>query len=250
MKEHLMMKQAEKTEKPNPLIHQEDMLRSPFAEAYRALRANITFSGVDHRVRSVAVTSAAPGEGKTTTAINLAIIMAQALPRVILIDADFRRPGIDQSLGAGPPINRQGAGLSDVIVGSTKLEDVVLETSFTRLFVIPAGAIPPNPNELLGSKRMEATIKELTELADFVIFDTPPCLLYSDAYVMSRLVDGVLYVLRAGAQNKAAQRRVQRQFTQSRAHVIGVVFNAVDVDDDSSAYDIYGYYRSNGQGRK
>jgi capsular exopolysaccharide synthesis family protein len=244
-----MVKAADKNEKSKPLILDEDTLHSPFAEAYRALRANISFSSIDHPVRSVAVTSAAAGEGKTTTAINLAIIMAQALPRVILVDADFRRPSIDQLLGLGSTAPRQMIGLSNVIVGSAKVEDAILETPFERLGMIPTGAIPPNPNELLGSRRMEAMIKELTQLADFVIFDTPPCLVYSDAFVMSHVVDGILYVLRAGAQNKAAQRRVQRQLSQSRARLLGVVFNSVDVDDDSSIYDIYGY-QSSGSRRK
>lgn len=242
------MTPAAKTEKPKALIIDEETLRSPFAEAYRALRANISFSGIDHPIRSVAVTSAAAGEGKTTTAINLAIVMAQALPRVLLVDTDFRRPSIDHLLGAGPPIKRQVVGLSDVIVGSAKLDHVVSETRFQRLGMIPAGSIPPNPNELLGSLRMVAILKELTEMADVVIFDTPPCLLYSDAFVMSRLVDGILYVLRAGAQNKAAQRRVQRQLTQSKARLLGVVFNDADVED-TSGYDMYGY-EANGQSRK
>ena len=239
---------ANKDEKQTPLILNEETLHSPFAEAYRALRANVSFSSVDERVRSVAVTSASAGEGKTTTAINLAMIMAQALPHVLLVDADFRRPSIHQLLGVGQPMTSP-AGLSNVIVGSAKLEDVIFDTPFDRLGMVPAGAIPPNPNELLGSHRMEAVIKELTEMADFVIIDTPPCLPYSDAFVISQLVDGVLYVLRAGAQNKAAQRRVQRQLAKSKARMLGVVFNDVDVEDGSSAYDIYGY-ESNGRRRK
>ena len=232
------------------LILDEETMRSPFAEAYRALRANISFSSIDEQVRTVAVTSAAPGEGKTTTAINLAIIMAQAYPRVLLVDADFRRPSVHQMLGAWPATPSSArVGLSNVIVGSAKLDDVVLETQFEHLGLVSAGAIPPNPNELLGSRRMESVMKELTEMADVVLIDTPPCLLYSDAYVISHLVDGVLYVLRAGGQNKAAQRRVQRQLQQSKARLLGVVFNGVDVQDGSSAYDYYGY-QTNGRRRK
>ena len=232
------------------LILDEETMRSPFAEAYRALRANISFSSIDEQVRTVAVTSAAPGEGKTTTAINLAIIMAQAYPRVLLVDADFRRPSVHQMLGAWPATpNSARVGLSNVIVGSAKLDDVVLETQFEHLGLVSAGAIPPNPNELLGSRRMASVMKELTEMADVVLIDTPPCLLYSDAFVISHLVDGVLYVLRAGGQNKAAQRRVQRQLQQSKARLLGVVFNGVDVQDGSSAYDYYGY-QTNGRRRK
>ena len=239
---------ADKEEKL--LILDEETMRSPFAEAYRALRANISFSSIDEQVRTVAVTSAAPGEGKTTTAINLAIIMAQAYPRVLLVDADFRRPSVHQMLGAWPAIPSSArVGLSNVIVGSAKLDDVVLETQFEHLGLVSAGAIPPNPNELLGSRRMASVMKELTEMADVVLIDTPPCLLYSDAFVISHLVDGVLYVLRAGGQNKAAQRRVQRQLQQSKARLLGVVFNGVDVQDGSSAYDYYGY-QTNGRRRK
>ena len=166
------------------------------------------------------------------------------------VDADFRRPSVHQMLGAWPATpNSARVGLSNVIVGSAKLDDVVLETQFEHLGLVSAGAIPPNPNELLGSRRMASVMKELTEMADIVLIDTPTCLLYSDAFVISHLVDGVLYVLRAGGQNKAAQRRVQRQLQQSKARLLGVVFNGVDVQDGSSAYDYYGY-QANGRRRK
>jgi protein-tyrosine kinase len=231
------------------LILNPETLHSPFAEAYRALRANVSFSSVDERVRSVAVTSASAGEGKTTTAINLAIIMAQSDPHVLLVDADFRRPAIHEAMGLWQDRDRPPRGLSNVVVGSAKLEEVILRTPFLNLGVVPAGAIPPNPNELLGSQRMQALMNELEEMADIVLIDTPPCLPYSDAFVISRLVDGVLYVLRAGAQNKTAQRRVQRQFEQSKTRLLGVVFNRVEVDGTSSAYDYYNY-QSNGRRRR
>src|SRR2546427_4374095 len=120
-----------------------DKLTTHFAEAYRALRANISFAGVDEPVRTVTVTSASSGEGKSTTVINLGIIMAQAGPRVLIVDTDFRRPTLDETLGLRPSRQSSLAGLSNVIVGTATLDDVIVESPFDRLGVVPAGAMPP-----------------------------------------------------------------------------------------------------------
>ncbi len=243
------------------LILTDGTLHTPIGEAYRALRANISFSSVDQPVRTVVVTSAAPREGKTTTVINLGIIMAQAGSRVLLVDGDFRRPSLfeafdDASLlhGAVQREKRFWAGdppsvpgLSDVIVGSYQLEDVLVPTRFEQLWLLPAGARPPNPAELLDSDRMRTIISALATRADVVLIDSPPCLLYADAYLLSRLTDRVLYVLRAGSQDKAAQRRVQKQLEQAKAKLLGVVFNDAAVDETASGYS---YYYPNGQKRR
>src|ERR1700730_8330460 len=196
--------------KPSELVLRSDTLQTHFAEAYRALRANISFSGIDHPLKSIVVTSAASNEGKTTTVINLGIIMAQAGPRVLIVDTDFRRPSIHEVMGLAGTGSSPLTGLSNVMVGTARLDDVIMETGFDRLGLVPAGAIPPNPSELLGSRRLQTVMDELKERADVVLMDTPPCLAYSDAFLISSLAAGVLYVLRAGNQNKAAQRRIQR----------------------------------------
>ena len=235
------------------LVLNEALLNSHFAEAYRALRANIGFSSIDQPVKTVLVTSASPREGKTTTVINLGIIMAQAGTQVLIVDADFRRPSLHTMLGNSvargqfwsdseftPP------GLSNLIIGNKVFAEVVLPTQFAQLSLLPAGVMPPNPGELLGSERMRTVIKDLTERADMVLIDSPPCLLYSDAVVFSRVTDGVLYVLRSGPQDKAAQRRVQKQLQQAKARVLGVVFNDAEVEESASSY---AYYYADGKKR-
>jgi capsular exopolysaccharide synthesis family protein len=220
-----------------------------FAEAYRTLRANINFSSVDRPVKTILVTSAGPREGKTTTAANLAIITAQAARNVVVVDADFRRPSLHHILGISPNGARPISGLSNAIVGQSELEDVILPTQYPHLYLVPAGVMPPNPSELLSSQKMKAAIDRLGERADVVIVDSPPCLLYADAYILSRMTDGVLYVLRAGAQDKAAQRRVMKQFQQAKARVLGVVFNAAEVEESASSYAYY-YPQSDGHDKE
>jgi protein-tyrosine kinase len=225
------------------LVLNELTLTTHFAEAYRALRANISFSSVDEPLRSVVVTSASASEGKTTTAINLSLVLAQAGMSVLLVDADFRRPSVHELLGI--PGARSMRGLSNLIVGDAVLEDTVLQSPLEpKLGVLLAGPLPPNPSELLSSHRMQTVLDELKEAADLVLFDSPPLRIYADALLLSRLVDGVLYVIRAGGQDKAAQRRIQKQLQQAKARVLGVVFNAADVDESSYGY---GYYYERGK---
>jgi capsular exopolysaccharide synthesis family protein len=210
-------------------------LGTSFAEAYRALRANITFSSIDRPVRTILVASAGPGEGRTTTAINLGIIMAQSNASVLIVDTDFRKPSMYEQLGFytnghGPPL-----GLSDVIVGTAGVDQVMMPTAFPHLGLIPAGAPPPNPSELLASGRMSSILNELRESVEVVLLDSPACRNYADALLLARIADGVLYVVRAGQQDKSSQRRVQKQLQQAKARMLGVVFNDVEMDKSPSA---------------
>jgi protein-tyrosine kinase len=220
--------------RPNPFLLTDGTLNTKFAEAYRSLRANITLSSIDHPVKTILVTSAGPNEGKTTTALNLGIIIGQAGPRVLVVDADFRHPSVHEFIGFS--VNGSGVppGLSNLITGTAQLRDVILPSGFSRVGVLPAGAIPPNPGELLGSRRMRAVIQELATQADYVLLDSPPCLQYAEAYLMSNMVDGILYVVRAGAQDAAVQRRVQRQLQQAKARMLGVVFNDAEPGEAGS----------------
>ena len=224
-----------------------DTLDTPFAEAYRALRANINFSSIDSPVKTVVVTSASSGEGKTTTVVNLGIIMAQTGLRTLIVDADFRRPSLHDAAGVHENGSGPRLGLSNVIVGAARLEQVIVNTAYPRLGLVPAGVIPPNPGELLSSHRMKSVMQELAAIADCVLLDTPPCRLYADALLLGAMADGVIYVLRAGSQDKAAQRRVHKQLAQTKARVLGVVFNGVEVEDGS---DSYSYYYASGRDRK
>ena len=235
------------SDRQDQLILTDETLNTHFAEAYRSLRANISFSSIDRSVKSMVVTSAAPREGKTTTVINLGIIMAQAGPRVLIVDADFRRPSLHHIFGFLPNGRKVLPGLSNLIVGNSRLNDVLLPSGFARVSLVPSGIVPPNPNELLSSQRMKSVIDELSEQADIVLFDSPPCLLYSDAFLLAPLTDGVLYVVRSGSQDKAAQRRIQRQLQQTKARMLGVVFNDAETEEASSTY---AYYYPNGHKKR
>jgi capsular exopolysaccharide synthesis family protein len=229
------------------LVLTDETLNTHFAEAYRALRANISFSSIDRPVKTILVTSASPREGKTTTVINLGIIMAQAGSRVLIVDADFRRPSLHHIFGFLPQGKRALPGLSNLIVGNATVDEVRLPSGFARVALVPAGIAPPNPNELISSQRMKAVMAELAEDADFVLIDSPPCMIYSDAFLLAPLTDGVLYVVRSGSQDKSAQRRVQRQLQQAKARMLGVVFNDAEVEESAGSYS---YYYANGNKRR
>jgi len=148
------------------LVLTDETLNTHCAEAYRALRANISFSSIDRPVKTILVTSAAPREGKTTTVINLGIIMAQAGSRVLIVDADFRRPSLHHIFGFLPKGKRALPGLSNLIVGNSTLDQVRLPSGFARVSLVPAGIAPPNPTELISSQRMNAVVAEVAEDAD------------------------------------------------------------------------------------
>jgi capsular exopolysaccharide synthesis family protein len=236
----------------DPLVLTPSNLNSHFAEAFRALRANISFSSIDRPVKTILVTSAMPREGKTMTTLNLGIIMGQAGPRVLIVDADLRHPSLHHLLEVSANGSSNGhralPGLSNVIVGSSKLDDAIMPSQFPNVSLICAGVLPPNPSELLASQRMRAFVNELNQRADIVLLDSPPCLLYADAFVLSQIADGVLYVLRSGAQDKAAQRRVHKQFQQAKSRLLGVIFNDVEVEEAANTYAYY--YPVDGKRRK
>jgi capsular exopolysaccharide synthesis family protein len=217
----------------------EGSLDSRFAEAYRELRANINFGSIDQPVKTIMVTSASRGEGKSTTVLNLAVIMAQAGLQVVAVDADLRASSLQRMVASLQGIDSDHAsksGLSIIILSSASVKTAVIPTHFERVSLLPAGPIPPNPSELLGSQRMQRVVTDLSQSADYVIIDTPPCSVYSDALMLSRMVDGVVYVVRTGTQSKARQQRVQKQLQQAKARVLGIVLNDVQVGNTKSGY--------------
>jgi polysaccharide biosynthesis transport protein len=198
--------------------------QSLVAEAFRQTRTNLVFSGPTESQRSLLVTSPGPGDGKTATAINLAVTLAHSNHKVLLVDCNFRRPALRAAFA-----NTRPDGLSNVLIGQARLEDVVTNTGEANLDVVTSGPTPPSPAELLGSPYMREFIKEAIARYDRVIFDGPPVLLVSDALVLSRQVDGVILVARAVVNSKGALKRAREQLNRIGAHVLGGILNGVQV---------------------
>ena len=208
-------------------------IRSPSAEAFRTLRTNLIFSQSVQALRTIVVTSASPGEGKTTTAANLAVSFAQHGMRVLLIDCDLRRARLHKvfSIGREP-------GITEMVLGREEPDAVTRETDTPGLYLIPSGVLPPNPSELVGGERMRKCLAMLSEAFDLIILDTPPLLAASDGAILATLSDGVVLVLRAGTtESEAAQQAIQ-QLNTVGARVVGAVLN----DPDAKVPMYSGYY--------
>ncbi len=213
--------------------------QSQMAESYRALRTSLLLSNLGAPPKVIMVTSARPQEGKTTTSINTAIVLAQKGVRVLLIDADLRRPSVHKTLGMGPR-----SGLSNVLTGSATLEQTITTSPvLPTLFILPAGSPPPNPAELLASSIMRDLIMDLREQYDHIVIDTPPTLSVTDAVVLSPRADSTILVIRSGQTTKQALRRARDILMQVNAHVAGVLLNAVDL----TSPDYYYYYEYQGK---
>lgn len=209
-------------------------------ESYRTLRSNVQFASVDNPNISVLVTSTTPGEGKSVTASNLAVALALDGKRVILVDADLRRPTIHDKFGV-----TNKPGLTNVLIGHTKLKDALKQSDIPGLSLLTSGPNPPNPAELLNSQVMRHIHSELKQMADIVIFDSPPFLATADAQVLSALTDGVLYVIQFGEARKSAVKHSVQLMRQAHANLLGVVFNKIDLSQrrDDYYYGYYGYYQ-------
>jgi len=210
--------------------------RSPVAEAYRSLRTNLAFARTTQPVQTIVVASPGPGDGKSTTAANLAITFAQQGQRTLLVDADMRRAVLDKTFGLA-----RTPGLTDVIVGVARLDGAARETQVPNLFVLPSGQFPPNPSELLGSPAMREMLRLAKEQFDVVLFDSPPLLAVTDAAVLSTLVDGTILVVRTAATAREAVRRALGQLRAVHGRVLGAVLNDVDFRS-AGYYGGYGYY--------
>jgi capsular exopolysaccharide synthesis family protein len=219
-----------------PLIVQDDP-RSPRAESFRTLRTNLQFLDVGRGGRSFIVTSSIQSEGKSTTAANLAIALADSGVRVLLVDADLRRPKVAKYMGL------EGAvGLTDALIGRVQLDDVLQEWGRGRLSVLPAGTVPPNPSELLGSAAMGNLIKELRTRFDVVLFDAPPLLPVTDAAILSRFVGGVILVVAAGRANRHHVGGAISALENVGSTVAGIVLTMLPTKGpDAYGYGRYGY---------
>jgi capsular exopolysaccharide synthesis family protein len=213
--------------------------QSQMAESYRALRTSLLLSHLGAPPKVIMVTSALPQEGKSTTSINCAVVLAQKGVRVLLIDCDLRRPSIHKTLGMGPR-----SGLSNVLTGSITLKQAItVAPTLPNLDVLPAGTPPPNPAELLASTNMRDVLAELRDKYDHIVLDTPPTLSVTDAVVLSPRADAIVLVIRSGSTTKQALRRSRDILMQVNARVSGVLLNAVDL----SSPDYYYYYEYQGK---
>ncbi len=209
----------------------EDSRRSTFAESFRTLRTGVLYSAPEGSVRSLLVTSPEPGDGKSTVAANLALALARLGRRVVLVDADLRRPSLLEAFQ--PP---QPFGLSDHLVGEVSLDDVVQPTRYPSLHFVPAGRSAPNPAELLGSQRMRDFLAQLRGRFDAVVLDSPPVLAVADASVLARESDGVVLVVNPQTTHREAAVRARRQLEALGAKILGFVFNGAPVDGRRGYY--------------
>jgi capsular exopolysaccharide synthesis family protein len=196
--------------------------KSPISEAYRTLRTNIQFSSIDQALRVIMVSSSSPGEGKSTTSTNLAISYAQAENKVLLIDADLRKPSLHKIF-----FKSNLKGLSTVVSGQTYADSSIQATLVPNLSVLTSGPIPPNPSEMLGSKKMTSLLEELKRSYDIIIIDTPPALIVTDAQVVSTKCDGVVLVVRHGKVKRENAKKLKSLFDFVQARVLGVVLNDI-----------------------
>jgi len=209
---------------------------SPTVEAYRLVRSNIQFAAVDASIRSILVTSSNPGEGKSLTAANLSVVMAQAGLKTILVDSDLRIPVVHKIFQIS-----NADGLTDLLRSpQAELQGYLKDTGIENLQVITSGPLPPNSSEMLGSHRMAELVQRLEGMADVVIFDSPPVLAVTDAAVLSQRVDGAVLVVHAGRTRRDTTRQAVKRLRQLGANVLGVVLN--QVPSRGSAYAYYSHY--------
>jgi len=207
--------------------------RSPISEQYRTIRTNLQFTAIDQKLQTILVTSSGPGEGKSITIANLAVAYAQQDKRVLLIDADMRKPTVHYTFRLD-----NIRGLSNLLIDELSLEDAVNHSSIENLDVITCGPIPPNPAELLGSNRMKSFIEKAKEAYDIVLFDTPPVLAVPDAQILTNDIDGALLVIRSGQTEHAAAIKAKEALEKSKGKLLGVVIN----DQAKSEAENYYYY--------
>jgi capsular exopolysaccharide synthesis family protein len=211
--------------------------RSMAAECCRSIRTNILFMSPDHPIRTMVITSPSPQEGKTTTAINLAIAMAEAGGRVLLIDTDMRRPRLHRSFAVPNQV-----GVSTLILGNSRLEDAIKHTDIANLDVLPCGPVPPNPSELLHTKRFAQILADCGSRYERIILDSPPTSAVTDPAVLGNLADGVILIVKGASTTREAAAHARRQLISAKCRLLGVIVNEIDFSNPGYGYHYY-YYR-------
>lgn len=223
--------------------------KSPVSEAYRTLRTNLQFSRIEKAVQTLLITSSGPKEGKSTTAANLAIAVAQSGKQVVLVDGDLRRPVVHSIFGL-----EKEDGITNYLMNDIGYDKMIKKSILDNLSIIPSGILPPNPSELISSQKMEELIKRLKSDFDLIIFDTPPIIAVTDAAILSTKVDGVLLVVKSGQTNYDAVVRAKSLMDNVNARVLGALLNGVEVGGMYGTYYYYYYHnyysKSGKKGRK
>ena len=205
--------------------------KSPVSEQFRTLRTNIQFSSVDEEIKSIMVTSSGPGEGKSTTIANLAVVFAQQGKKVLLIDSDLRKPTVHYTFNLTNTF-----GLTNVLTRQSELLNVVKESMEKNLYILTSGPIPPNPAELLGSRAMEQVLKEAEEEFDMIFFDAPPLLAVTDGQVLASKCDGTILVVSSGRTETEQVVKAKELLDSANSHIIGVVLNNKKLDMANQYY--------------
>jgi len=204
--------------------------RSPISEAYRTLRTNLSFYSLDNPIRTLVVTSPAVGEGKSTTIANLAVTLAQSGRRTILVDCDLRRPSLHEifDLNSAP-------GLTNLVLDEVE-QPPLQPTAVDNLWLLASGPQPPNPADMLGTRKVDQVIEMLTETADIVLFDAPPVIAVTDAAVLGAKVDGVLLVISAGKTRREHAERAKELLEKARVRIVGVTLTNAPRDNSIGGY--------------
>lgn len=213
-----------------------------YAEAYKTLRTNLSFASISKQYKKIIITSAIPNEGKSTMAINLAFTLAESDAKVLLIDCDLRNSTIRRLLRIRPEYKD---GLTELLAGTAVLEDCVFQYPKMNCDVLLAGTTPPNPVELLSSAQMKALLERLSEKYDYIICDTPPVSVVTDAAALSQFCDGVILVVRQKTSTRDQVWAAKRNLDAVQANVIGTILSCYDMSNDTQAVNPYygGYYR-------
>lgn len=210
--------------KTNPL--------SPISEQYRTIRTNLQFASIDERLHALLITSAEPGAGKSITVANLAVTYAQQGKKVLLVDADLRKPTVHYTFRLD-----NLRGLSNVLIGESTLEEAIVSSEVDHLDLISCGPIPPNPSELLASKKMQTMLEDAKKLYDIIIFDTPPTLAVADAQILANIVDGSILVIRSKKTEYEAAIKAKETLSSAKGKLLGAVLN--DCEKDKLNYNYY-----------
>jgi protein-tyrosine kinase len=208
--------------------------KSLFSEQFRTIRTNIKFSVPDTALNTILVTSSIPGEGKSTNAANLGVVFAQEGKKVLIVDADMRKPTLHYTFGISNRI-----GLSSVLSSQGISQEAIQETPIIGLSILPAGPHPPNPAELLSSISFDTFLEEMKQTFDIIIFDAPPILTVSDSQILSNKCDGTLFIIHSGVVDKEEVKKAQKTLSASQAKVLGAVLNNCKISRKTKYYDHY-----------